>query len=865
MRNRGHHPKHPALKPWPLALLLVLCLGGPPECAALDPSRRITQYSISTWRTKEGLPQNTVRDIVQTPDGYLWFGTQAGLVRFDGTQMQVFDRRSHEIFRNHHVYALAVDEGGVLWIGTNGGGLLQYADGEFRSLGEEHGLPTGRITCLAPGADGEMWIGTYGGGLVRVKGEDLKVFGSEHGLSHEVIFDVTIGTAGEVWLATYGGGLNRFRDGHFESWGREQGLPDDRVWAVAPTANGALWVGTDRGLARFEEGTFATMSRAEGMSHERVISLYEDRDGNLWAGTYGGGLNRWTNGVWSSLDHQRGLSGDIVWSLFEDKEGSLWAGTLGHGLNQLQDGSFTTYGVTDGLSSEITSSLYEDHRGRLWIGTRSAGLNVFDQGKIETFTVQDGLAVDGVWAVAEDPSGTLWAGTNGGGLNFRDAQGDWHHLRAKDGLAGDHVLALEVDRNGVIWAGTNSGLSRCLDEVCRTYTSEDGLASNQIRAFVSDPDGHLWIGTTGGLSHFDGKQFRSYTTHDGLTSGNIFGIHLDAQGILWLGTYGGGLNRFDGERFHSFTTRDGLFDDDITTVLEDDFGAFWLGSSRGVFRIAREKLEAYAENPAQPLNYVAYGPRDGIGHSAGHPQGIKTRDGRIWFSHIGGVSVVDPAKLQISPAPSMILEQITVSGEPISPEQILPPGSRHFEFRFAAPTLRVPEKVKLRYRLNGFDPDWNVTERRTVSYNLLPPGTYKFEVMASDDHNGWTGEPAAVSFTVTPAFYQTWTFFLLSTLAVIAFGFGLHFLRVRNLHQREAELKTRIQESLDRIKVLRGMLPICAACNRVKEDDGSWRELQSYIDAHSEASFSHGMCPTCAAEIYPQYVAQSSKTTVFRK
>jgi len=177
-----------------------------------------------------------------------------------------------------------------------------------------------------------------------------------------------------------------------------------------------------------------------------------------------------------------------------------------------------------------------------------------------------------------------------------------------------------------------------------------------------------------------------------------------------------------------------------------------------------------------------------------------------------------------------------------------------FEFHFAASTLRAPEKVKLRYRLLGFDPDWIVAKRRMANYSLLAPGTYTFSVMASDEHNGWTGLPKELTFTVAPTFHQTWPFFLLSAFGIIGLASGLHHLRVRSLHRREAELKARIEESLNSIKVLRGLLPICAACTKVKEDDGSWQELQSYVDAHSEASFTHGMCPDCAQEFYSQYV-----------
>ena len=844
-----------------LRVLLCLTIFSSGSLSALDPSKRISQYSRSSWQITEGLPQETVRAIAQTEDGFLWVGTEAGLVKFDGARMQVFNRRSDpDIFRNSHIYALETAPDGTLWIGTNGGGLASLKQGFFRRFGLEHGLPSGRVSALAISPSGALWIGTYGGGLVEWRDGDPKVYDAASGMPSPVIFDLAIGPDGAVWVATYGGGVAVLRDGELQVLNQETGLVDDHVWAVLPTTDGSVWIGTNSGLQRWREGEGLSrpMGQEQGLSHPRVISLVQDRDDNLWIGTYGGGLNRYRDGEFEHIDRTGGLSSSHIWRLFEDREGSLWLGTLGGGLSQLKDGPFTTISNEEGLSSDLPSSFFEDEDQGLFIASRDNGLDRLTNGGVESWSTRNGLTSNNLWGVLRDSRGDLWVATSGRGVD-RLHDGVWRNYGAEQGLRGSTIFTLIEDRSGDIWLGSNLGLNRFVDGKFEVFTTDDGLVSNQIRALVQSQDGRLWVGTSAGLSVFDGEAF---STIPGLEVARISSIleDQDRPGLLWLGTDGDGVIRFEAQGHFAFNTEVGFFDDLVRAVVEDDFGFLWIATSRGIIRVAKQALMERDPDStsSDPIPYVPFGERDGMKSSScygGQPAGLKTRDGRVWFATLDGVVVVDPATLRSVPAPRVVLEGFWVDDEPMPSGAVLPPGGRAYRVAFSAPTLLIPEKISLRYRLRGFDDPWRrADESGMAQFNNLMPGRYVFEVTASDENGNWTGEVSRLPFTVRPSFRQTKGFFFLCGLGAIALGLALHFVRVRHLRRRERLLNERVEQAVASVQRLRGMLPICACCKKIRSDEGYWEQIETYIDQHSEASFSHGMCPDCARDFFPELV-----------
>lgn len=867
-----------------VARLAAVCLAGllaSEPASALDPGKTILQYSHRSWETSDGLPQNSVHAIAQTPDGYLWLGTRGGLVRFDGVRFQLFDRRNTPEPRNHHVWDLEVDGDGTLWIATNGGGLVGYRDGDFsgpREPGSE--LPEGRILALELGRDGALWFGTYGGSVARLSSrpgrrlEDTEPSPIAADLPGASVLSLHEDREGGLWIGTYDAGVHRFRDGTVESYTAADGLADDIVWSTFQDRRGRIWIGTMTGLNRLEDdGTFTVFTEADGLSHPAIRAIHQDRDGTLWLGSYGGGLNRLREDAGGAVTFSHffaadGLGSDNVWSLFESSEGALWLGTFGGGLHQLEDGPFLTHGRSEGLSADHATSVWEDPEGGLWVATYSAGLNrLAPDGSVVVYTAADGLPADRLWAVVGDRHGNLWIGTSGAGLaRFRD--GRFTTYTTEDGLAHDVVFALREDPEGGMWIGTNGGLGHYRDGVFESLTVADGLVSDLVREIRPGRDGSLWIGTSGGLSRYRDGRFVNYTSADGLPSENVWGIYEDEAGVLWLATSGGGLARLKDGRITSITSRHGLPDDDLSSILADGRGHLWLGSGRGVLRLDREELEAFAVGRTDTFSTRIYGPADGLRNSELHggsqPAAWRGRDGRLFFPTLGGVAEVDPEKLDPSasavPSTPPMIEEVRLDGEELSrggtaargaPLRV-DPGVRRLSFRYTALNFRDPGQLRFRYRLEGYDDGWiDAGGQRVASYTHLPPGAYRFRVAARLAGGEWTDEVATFAFVRTPAFHERPVFLLLIATLLVFLGVMVHAVRTRRRKRREEELARRVEEALAQVKTLRGMLPICSSCKMIRDDRGYWKQLEHYLREHSEAELSHSLCPDCVAKYVP--------------
>jgi hypothetical protein len=334
-------------------------------------------------------------------------------------------------------------------------------------------------------------------------------------------------------------------------------------------------------------------------------------------------------------------------------------------------------------------------------------------------------------------------------------------------------------------------------------------------------------------------------------------VFEDQDGTLWFGTYGNGLNRFRDGRFTGITTRDGLCDANVSQILDDGQGAFWMTSNRGIFRVTRAQLEAFADGRAAAVDCRSYGRAEGLRNAECNggfqPAGLRGRDGRLFLPTVRGLAIVDPARVRTNPvAPPVVIERVLVHRQAASlvPRTVYPPGSGELEFDYAGLSLLVPEKVHFRYRLEGFDRDWlDVGARRQAYYTNIPPGTYTFRVKASNNDGVWSEPGAAFTFTLRPHFYRSRAFQALLALALAAAGLGVHRLRVRRLERRERELQARVEEALGRIKVLSGLLPMCAWCKRIRDDAGYWNRIETYIRERSEADFTHGICPQCMEKV----------------
>jgi len=760
---------------------------------ALDPAKAITQYVHTVWRTDDGLPESSVNTILETRDGYLWVGTQAGVARFDGVHFTVFDHTNTPALHDDYIVDLVEDPQGTLWIATSNGGVTTFRDGIFShvdAIGARAGL------ALAVDVDGSVWIGGYGG-LTHIKnGKVIKTYTIADGLSGDLVRRLVVDKDGSLWIAT-AGGLNRLIHGKIEAYSIKDGLPSNDVINLYIDTDDTLWVQTQSPeIVRRIQGRFEPW-KMQGMSGT-TVGMLEDRNENFWFASATEGLLRVSGQQVSRFATKDGLSSDLVSCLYEDREGNLWVGTNEGGLDRFHDGTFTTYAKEEGLSADQTYSVIEDHAGDIWV-TTAAGLNRLHGNHVRVFTTADGLPANSTWSLWEDHKQDLWVGTSNGGL-ARMMHGRFiQALPSRDGLPGYMVGGILDDSTDRFWFSTRGGgLVRYADGQTHLYSRANGLLTNFIYSMAEDLKGTLWVGTSDGLDSIRDDHIQSHTTK-GLSDAVALTLHVDAKNTLWIGTFGRGLFRLENGHFTRYTTDQGLPDNTINNILEDSAGNLWIGSNKGIFRLSRHDLDAVAAGTIQTVKPLVFGKADGMKSSetnaGSQPAGWRARDGRLWFPTIRGVVVVNPARLFLSDRqPIARVEQMLADEADVNlaaPIR-LAPGTRRLEIRYTAPNLSAPERTQFRYRLDGFDEQWIPGGiQRVAQYTNLSPGHYTFHVSASADTGRWGDQEGTVNFDVLPQFYQTWWFRLLGALAVILMLLGIYRLRVNWLHARAAVLEER--------------------------------------------------------------------------
>jgi len=769
-----------------LILCVALCLAGP--AAALDPARPISEYGFQSWGSREGLPQNTINGIGQTADGYLWIATRIGLVRFDGVRFIQVD--ASEIAEE-----LASDPAGRVRVGFTRGRLIELgAGGETREIAWSRRAGD-RVHSLFTDPDGTVWAGTSQG-LARQRGDALDLISLPGVDEATTVTALTRTPDNALWIGTADRGLVRLLDGVQRLDAASSGLPDDRIRALTAGAGGDLWVGTSRGLGRLHAGRWTTFTTRDGLPSDLINVLLQDRHGNLWIGTQRG-LARWNGERFESLPPPYGSFPAGVLSLFEDAEGGLWMGTDTHGIARLRDVAFTTFTFGGELGS--VWSAYRDREGALWLGTNDRGALRVRGREVTSISTEQGLPHDRVRTILQDSSGDIWLGTSGGLSRLHDG-----HLQTwtrRDGLPDDYVRVVYEDRDGSLWIATNGGLARWADGRLRSFGPAEGIPRERIALVARDRRGTLWVGATSGLYRAVPRGFERFP---GSQAVSFIALHEDRDGTLWFGTERSGLFRLRDGRLAVFRKRDGLFEDTAYHIIEDRHGRFWMSSNRGIYSVRKADLEAFSQKRISTIPTVGYDDTDGMKsaecNGGSHPSALVWPDGRIWFPTFQGFAVLDPDHTPANRRPPpVVIEEILADGKPAAPQPggrlALVPGVEKIEIRYTALSLLAPEKVRFRYRLEGFDRDWvEAGNQRTVAYTSLPPGTYTFRVAATNNDGVWNRTGAQMRLEIAPHFWETSWFVAGCAGLVLCGGLGALRLRLRAVRQRERELAHLVAE-----------------------------------------------------------------------
>ncbi|HEY1766621.1 MAG TPA: two-component regulator propeller domain-containing protein [Terracidiphilus sp.] len=777
-----------------------------PGVWGLEPSTPLANYGRQSWAMESGLPQNSVQALAQTRDGFVWLGTESGLVRFDGVGFQVFDRNSKPALPANDVRCLLETADGALWIGT-GAGLARWKDGVVTVFSTQDGLPANGIRGLAQDFNLELWAWTDGG-LARLKGQRFEA--ADHADDAAPMTGFTARGFSGFW-AGVGSLMAGDNSSSWKKTAARAGLAMGDVVALAALPDDVTAVaGKTEVVVVRGANIVARLTAGKELPGSRIEQLLADREGDLWIGT-NGGLARLVAGKVQLLPATDPLARASVLALMEDREGDLWVGTENDGLHILRDQRFRIVGTRDGLSSDATTAVVEDGAGMLWVGTQEEGLNALHRSGdgmtvARRYMVSDGLTSNVILSLAAGGGGNLWVGTPDG-LN-RIHEGRVSSYTSADGLPDDFIRSLLVDADGALWIGTRRGLAlwpHAAQESSpaghlQIYTQERGLGSDLVGAMTRDAQGDLWVATLAGLSRLHGGRMTNFTTADGLSSNVITALLAQKSGRLLIGTEDRGWNLWDGQRFVAARV-DGPGSESATgagtdvdrrsvhAILDDGMGHLWFATDDGIARCDAARRDATGQEPVCS-HWMEFGPADGLRSremaSNSHPSAWRSEEGLLWFATPKGLVEVDPAHFSINTLPPAVaLERFTVDdvAEPLDGAASglrVAAGHVHFEFEYAGLSFVAPQKVRYRYMLQGFDHAWtDAGARRAAYYTNIRPGRYTFRVQAANNDGVWNTEGAALEFELRPHFYQTVWFYILLLMAAI--GGVILLLRLRLL------------------------------------------------------------------------------------
>lgn len=761
-----------------IGLMLGLAILGPAVSSARansspDASNRYTR----SWTSEDGLRGSQIWTLQQDRDGYLWLGTNEGLVRFDGVDFLVWREFGGRPLPGGSVRALSLARDGAMWIGFGAtGSVSRVHDGEVRNYSNDDGLPGSNVLSVLEDRSGTAWAGSLVG-LFRLSGDRWQRVPESDGLTAERIFAVFEDRRGHLWVAT-DLGIFRRRSGE-STFRRVSEMP---AVDFSEDAGGAVWGIGDRGLVHFDEVTGTTL-RPE-IAGTRILA---DRDGTLWVGTLGGGVMH--------LDHTRRdpllqryhgatiLTNDLVRAVLQDREGNIWVGTQS-GLNRLSDAVVSMLTLSD--RTRLVRAVTVGGDGALWVAT-SNGLDRVSGTTTRRFGVADGLPHASIRALHHDRRYGLLIATSAG--IARMAGGRIESL-PRPRLALSQISAMTTDRRGDVWVGDLAqGLVR-LRGTEATVMFDARLGRKPPFTIYGDLAGRVWAGFFDGtLLVYDGDQGRTFGEREGFIGGMVTSFHDDANGTIWIGS-SKGLSRFRNRRFDQVTWANGLPGNVIGAIAPDGLGNLWLGSSAGILRVALAELEKGFANPSHQVKHVLYDTSDGLRGDPigfGTPTVAESRNGLLWFVTSDGVASMDihrAAKNRLPPRVRIETVLADTLARALDDNEPLPPRTGHLQINYAGLSLRAPEKVRFQYRMDGFDVEWvDAGTRRQAFYTNLPPGSYRFRVKAEND--GVASESEAVwAFSIAPAFYQTRWFQLLLPVIGVAIATMAWRLRVRQVRSK---------------------------------------------------------------------------------
>ena len=772
-----------------------------------------TEFAVETWQTDNGLPQNSVTDVFQSKNGYIYASTYNGIARFDGVRFALSDSVTSPELKNSRITSLYQDKTGIIWIGHETGDVSWLENGLFHSLDMGTNWPASEIVGFGSDDEGSIWALNHAGSLIRLR--DGKILAPLPSPVKTPPGTPRLVEAGNGLWTTFRGVAAYVHDGELQPFHFDSTSETAYFESTCPSRDGGLWVAGERQMRKWtggRNGKWTANLGAFPWNEAFITTMLETHDGSLMVGTLDTGIYVFTAaGAVSHLSHTNGLPHDWIRSMAEDHEGNIWLGTGGGGLCVLRARKVWMYNPPDVWQDRSVLSVGRNRADEIWAGTEGAGLYEFANNQWQHFGSAAGLSNLFVWSVLPDKRGEVWAGTWGGGL-FRRTTSLFEIPSSQENFLNLPATAmLEGNRGGII-IGTMGGLLRFQDEKYQWLWKEEHA---DIRALAQAPDGAIWFGMNSGsgLGRWENGETRIFQKKDGLGSDFVLSLALEADGTLWIGTLDNGLCRYKNGSFATVNhSKSGLASDVIYGIADDGLEYFWISSQNGIFRVSKAELNSCADGLVPSVRCLVYGRREGMATLACtggfQPSFCRTSDGRIWFPTTKGLAVINPRFVSHNTVtPPVWIEEASVDGKPTRINRgadgtdwlVVQPGQTRLAFQFTALSFTAPERVQFKYKLEGLEKDWLPAPagHREVNYSYLEPREYRFRVIACNSDGFWNEEGATIKVAVLPHIWQTLWFKVLVWLCTAALvGGGVLMVARRRLQLKLERLER--QRALER-------------------------------------------------------------------
>ena len=778
-------------------LLLASLLGiGQTPTYYLNPEKNLSQYNFSHWTTENGLPSNSLLYVYQTSDGYMWISGYSGLIRFDGNKFTVFNTVNTDVFESNVIRNLAEDSKGYLWMTTQGSGLVSYKSGKFVAYGKDKNMMHLYRALLIDDKD-RVWSASPGHGWFYLENGVFHFLDYKKPLDNIEVRSIVQSKDGAIWFATLGAGLFRYKNNVLESVQLPEELKNEWLYSLYVENDNKIWIGTSSGIYYYNGSTFQHILPE---INSTVNDILKDRYGNLWIGTINGLYRK--NIITDKLEYlttENGLSNNFIVDFLFDFEGDFWITQYKGGLTRIRDGKFTNYTYDGGLPEKVVNTICEIDHSTFLVGFDNGSLVKIKKGNIIPFKVKTNLSGDRIRHIMIDSKKNTWISTYTGLLKIKP-DGKEILYSEESGFISSKIRLTYEDSKGNIWIGTrNNGIVRIdQNQKIKIFDATNGLNSNLIMAINEDGKGNIWVGTSEGVTGLNmitpTDEIKKFTSANGFNSDIVFNINIDKEGLIWIATNNGlWLSRQN--KFFCFTLKNGLLDNSPYDVVEDEYGFLWLPYSEGIMKVSKKELIEYSEGKNLKINCTLFNKYDGMKQSECNPtaQVLKCSDGKLLFPTLDGIALIDPVNVMYNNyIPPVVIENLKVDNRyvDISIENSFKPGNKRYSFDFTALCFYEGEKVKFRYRLNGFETEWNETENnRSVSYTNLPHGRYKFQVTACNNDQIWNEGGTEYFFTIKPRFTETLWFYLIVVIMFLTITYLFYLYRLSQIKAQKNDLE----------------------------------------------------------------------------